>query len=366
MSGVRPIIVGGGPAGAMAAMMLARAGHDPLLLERRAVTGDAICGGFLSWRTLAQLDDAGIDVDALGGHLVRRLALCDATGETVTPLPAPGVGLSRHALDIALIGAAQADGVQVRRDAMVTHIGGHRVRLRGGETLAADALFLATGKHDVRGVGPRTVGADPELGLRVRLPASAALAALVDDRIELHLFDRGYAGLVLQEDGSANLCMAVRKSLLTDFGGDPVALIAGLADRSAALAARLSGWSPRVPIDAIAQIPYGWRATRTAPGLFRLGDQAGVISSLAGEGIGIALASGRSAAQAWTSGGAAAAPAWQARFSRRIARPMRVADAVKWAATHPHGQRIMRGIAVMPGAAALAARLTRIPYDLRD
>src|SRR5690606_12079305 len=69
-----------------------------------------------------------------------------------------------------------------------------------------EALFLATGKHDVRGPGRPRAARDPALGLRLRLPASAARETLLGGRIELHLFDGGYAGVVLQEDGSANVC----------------------------------------------------------------------------------------------------------------------------------------------------------------
>ncbi len=66
-----------------------------------------------------------------------------------------------------------------------------------------DGLFLATGKYDLRNLPrPRRAG-DPALGLRLRLPASAAREALLAGSIELHLFAGGYAGVVLQEDGSA-------------------------------------------------------------------------------------------------------------------------------------------------------------------
>ena len=56
------------------------------------------------------------------------------------------------------------------------------------------------------------------LGLRLRLVASPALDRLVGDAVELHLFDRGYAGVVRQEDGSANICLAVRRSRLHEVG----------------------------------------------------------------------------------------------------------------------------------------------------
>jgi 2-polyprenyl-6-methoxyphenol hydroxylase-like FAD-dependent oxidoreductase len=58
------LIVGGGLAGAATAIGLARAGLPHLLVERSRETGDAICGGFLSWRTLETLAGLGIDPDS--------------------------------------------------------------------------------------------------------------------------------------------------------------------------------------------------------------------------------------------------------------------------------------------------------------
>src|SRR5690606_20916515 len=69
------IVAGAGPAGSAAAIGLARAGAKPLLLERARETGDALCGGFLSWQTLARLDALGIQRASLGGQAVRRVRL---------------------------------------------------------------------------------------------------------------------------------------------------------------------------------------------------------------------------------------------------------------------------------------------------
>ncbi|MGZ3258959.1 MAG: FAD-dependent monooxygenase, partial [Croceibacterium sp.] len=56
-----PLIVGAGPAGCAAAIVLARGGAHPLLVDRDAEVGDALCGGFLSWRTAEKLRGLGVD-----------------------------------------------------------------------------------------------------------------------------------------------------------------------------------------------------------------------------------------------------------------------------------------------------------------
>jgi hypothetical protein len=202
------------------------------------------------------------------------------------------------------------------------------------------------------------------LGLRIRLAASPALAAALDGIIELHLFAGGYAGLLLQEDGGVNLCLSVSAGRLRAAGGSPAALI-GMLGREAPLlgerhaaATRAGAWA------TVARVPYGWRARETVPGLFRVGDQAAVIASLAGDGLGIALASGSAAARSFLRGGADAAPDFQSDFAGRIRRPVRLAEALRRCGERPWLARPLLGLlAHAPGLLARAAAMTRVDAD---
>ncbi len=360
MRRTRALIAGGGPAGAIAAMLIARDGERPLVLERTHAPQDALCGGFLSWRTLETLARAGVDPAALDGHAVRRARLFAGTRQAEAMLPAPAIGLSRRVLDAVLIDHARTAGAAIERGVAIRAAEGRTLRTGDGATIVGDALFLATGKHDLRGlVRPVPVEHDPAMGVRVRLAAAPALTRMVGDAIELHLFDGGYAGLVLQEDGSANLCMALRRSRLTAMGTLP-ALLDRLADECPALGDRLAHMAPGAPIDAIANVPYGWRTADTAPGIFRLGDQAGVIPSLAGEGMGIAIASGVRAARAFARSGAEGAAGYQRDLARAMRRPLGVAGVVRALAERPVGGRILLGGARLPGLLTLVATTTRI------
>jgi len=328
-----PLILGGGPAGAAAAITLAQVGTRALVIERTRETGDVLCGGFLSWRTLAAVERLGVDPDTLGQAVVRRVRLFAAGRVVEAPLPALARGVSRHRLDSLLLARAAAAGAAVERGVTARAVEDGVVRTADGALLASDGLFLASGKQDVRGMARPAAGRDPALGLRTRRAASAALARLIGDAVELHLFRGGYAGVVRQEDGSVNVCLALRRSRLS-AAGTPARLLETLAAEAPALGERLGGAADGT-IEAVANVPYGWRASSGAAGLFRLGDQAAVIPSLAGEGMGIALASGVSAARAWHGGGAAAATSWQTRFARRAAPPLAVASAVRVLAEHP-------------------------------
>lgn len=339
-----PLILGAGPAGCAAAIVLARAGARPLLVDRDAEAGDALCGGFLSWRTAERLGELGVDPAALGAHRVRRLALFGSGRPVEVAFPREAFGLSRKALDSALRRRAVEQGAELAIET-VREVDGLHVTGRERDW-QAESLFLATGKHDLRGAARPRAAKDPALGLRLRIAPSTSLAKRLAGTIELHLFDGGYAGIVLQEGGSANVCLALRKSLLGETHGNPAALLARLAAGHPHFALRLeAGWQ-EARFDTIGAIPYGWSTADTVPGLFRLGDQAAVIPSLAGEGIDIALASGIAAAEAWLAGGPASAPAYQRELHRRVSGPLRWAGAA-W------------GLAERPAAATLALAAAR-------
>ncbi|WP_296613440.1 FAD-dependent monooxygenase [Sphingomonas sp.] len=361
------LIVGGGPAGAVAALLLARAGAPHLLVERSAETGDALCGGFLSWRTLEALERLGILRDTLNHDEIRRLRLFAGSHRAEAWLPRPAIAVSRRRLDILLLGHAIAAGAAVERGVAVRALEGDCVRLANESEITPDALFLATGKHDLRGLARGAERSDdPTLGLRVRLGPNAALDRMVGDAIELHLFDRGYAGIARQEDGTVNLCMAVHRSRLS-AAGSPGQLLGALALESPALGERLAFRHGDATIDAVANVPYGWRASDGTAGLFRLGDQAACIPSLAGEGMGIAIESGARAAAAYLRHGPAGAIAYQRRLTRDLATPFAIANHIRAAAERPAwAGALIAAVRLAPGLAGIAARLTRISHKPLD
>src|SRR6185295_11448666 len=212
MHKVSALIVGGGPAGASAAIALARGGAMPVLIDRSPGERDLVCGGFLGWDAIAALRKLGLDPTSLGARPIHRLRLVSGRRIVEAALPRPAAGLSRRRLDAALLRMAEEAGAAVLRGRTARALDGHRVRLDGDEEMEADALFLATGKHELRGAA-RDVGGRPvSVGLRAALPPMPDL----DGVIELHLFDGGYAGLLTQEDGDTNFCLTVTRARMAD------------------------------------------------------------------------------------------------------------------------------------------------------
>jgi len=358
------LVIGGGPAGSVAAMHVARGGMRTLLVERSHENHDSVCGGFVSADALALLRRAGIETEAVGGHPVHRMRFQVGRRRLEAELPFPAIGLSRRKLDAVLLAAARDAGVAVEFGHAARSLTGTRtINFADGSNVAAEAIILATGKLNLRGVerpGDSTYGS-AKVGLRIALKPSAACATDLAGLIELHLFADGYAGLVLQEDGNLNLCLSVAAQRLRDAGGSADQLLGVLAAEAPLLAERVALGTPLGGWSSIARIPYGWRATETLPGLFRVGDQAAVIASLAGDGIGIAVASATAAASALLEGGPAAAPAYQRDFARRARRPIACAELLRAVAESPAWSRpIARMLSVRPQILAWGATATRI------
>jgi flavin-dependent dehydrogenase len=338
--------------------MLGRGGVAPELIERSEGPRDVVCGGFLGWDALAALRKLGVNMAALGAQPIEHLRLVAGRRSVEAKLPKPAAGLSRRTLDMALLArAAEAGSIVYRgRAARSADPGQRSIRLDDGEEISGEALLLATGKHELRGAArPRDTSEDP-IGLRASFLPSSDVRAALDGFIELHLFDSGYAGLLLQEDGSANFCLSVSRRRLKRAGGiEP--LLAELMREVRLLGERVGGereqsWT------AISGVPYGWKARSTVPGVYRVGDQGAVIASLAGDGIAIALTSGVEAAEAILRGDGA--ETYQRILARRAARPLAVAEALRWSAEHRLPRPILMGLAGLPALAPLAARLTRI------
>ncbi|PXA97132.1 FAD-binding monooxygenase, partial [Nostoc sp. 3335mG] len=100
------------------------------------------------------------------------------------------------------------------------------------------------------------------------------------------------------------------------------------------------------------------RATDT--GVYRLGDQAGVIPSLAGEGMGIAIASAIRAVAMWQAKGAAGSRAYQRDLRRALYRPIALAGLLRHLAEHRRASALLVAGGRMPGLVARMADWTRI------
>jgi flavin-dependent dehydrogenase len=261
---------------------------------------------------------------------------------------------------------AEALGTTLRRGQTVRRITPQRdawhVHNRETDSLSADAVFLATGKHDVRGLA-RPGAAHGSLGMKMYLRLTPAQTAGLVGIIMLVLFPGGYAGLQCVEAGRVVLCLALSRARFQSVGADWSDLLTNLTATSPYVEHVLAGARHLLtrPL-AVAGVPYGFLHRSTAstqPGLFRLGDQAAVIPSLTGDGIAIALHSGTLAATTWLGG--EDSPHYHRRLGRDLRGQMRLAGVLHSAGTTGLLQAAaLRGAEWLPGLLRQAARSTRV------
>jgi flavin-dependent dehydrogenase len=359
------LVIGGGLAGGMAALRLAEAGKSVMLMERERTAHHKVCGEFLSPEAVEYLREAGVDPMSLGAVPIDHLRLSARNKVREAPLPFRALSLSRCVLDAALLTRAANEGCIVRRGvaaARLTRNGGSwMAESTDGTIQPARTVFLATGKHDLRGWS-RPAGVQCDLvGFKLHWSLNAAQTEALRGCMDLFLFSGGYGGLALVEKDAANLCLVVRRSRLRRLGGWPDVL-AALREENALIGRRLAGaralWERPL---AISSIPYGYIATRNT-GAWCLGDQAAVIPSFTGDGMAIALHSGALAAQMCLDGGSA--DQHQRMLRAQLRKGMWLATWLSRAMVTTAGRELAPlALAVLPQATGWIARSTRIPHD---
>lgn len=301
------LVAGGGLAGGAAALALAQAGREVVLLEREAAAKDKVCGEFLSGEGVAALARLGLDVMALGGQVIDHIRLLRGRRAVRAALPFRAVGLSRLVLDEAVLALAAGSGAEIRRGCAIRRIDAGIVE-SAAEKFAPGTLLLATGKHETRGL-ERPAPPGTLVGFKTHFRLGSAEHAALAAHVELVLFPGGYAGLLPVEGGRANFSLVIEVDILRRLGGWPEVL-AHVQESCPHLAARLSGAVQLrgAPL-SVARMPYGF-VHRPAPddlaNCYRLGDQAAVIPSFTGDGTAIALHSAALAARCIAAGEGAA------------------------------------------------------------
>ncbi|MBO1073314.1 NAD(P)/FAD-dependent oxidoreductase [Roseomonas marmotae] len=358
------LVIGGGIAGAALARQLAAAGRDVLLVERQEQEHDKVCGEFLSGEAAFYLRQLGLDPLALGALRVEGVALARHGEALHHSLPFPALSLSRRRLDEAMLTHAASAGAALRRGAGARELRRQgalwQARLEDGGVVEGREVFLATGKHDLRG-WRRPPGRQPDLlGFKLHLRLRPGQAAALGRSVEIGLFPGGYAGLQPVENGRVNLCLLVRQQTFAGLGRQWPALLAHIAAHCPHLAHRLEGCgAERQRPLAIAAIPYGF-VQRQGDGCWRLGDQAAVIPSFAGEGMSIALHSARLAAACHLGGQDAAA--YQRLLARDVSALVGRATLLSRLMVSERGQALIMGASrALPRLLAVAALLTRLP-----
>ena len=325
------LVIGAGPAGSTAALMLSRAGWNVAIMEKARFPRRKVCGEFISATSWPLLETLGM-AKALRPHTgppVRRVGLY--AGDTMLEAPMPGEShgsaVAREHLDTLLLEHAMAAGAKLL-----------------GDKPAARIVIEAHGSWHRSGNSSRR---SDLLGFKAHFRNARLPAALMP----LVLFPGGYGGMVATSAGLVSFSCCIRRNALEAArrrhpglsAGD--ALIAHATQscngvREALAGAKREGaWLSAGPIRPGFREPAG-------NSVFRVGNAAGEAHPIVAEGISMAIQSSMLLAEALMAGRESDYPAaWRRNFAGRVRAAALFATATMMAA---------------PAAVALVRRLPSV------
>lgn len=295
------VVIGAGPAGSIAATMLARSGLRVLLVEKSAFPRVKVCGCCLNDGALGLLDSVGLG-DVVRGLPGRRLDSLVVTcgGREARLRTRPGLAVGRAAMDAALVSRAVAEGVEFRsgcsaavggfaegvREVVLTE-GSRRACVRAGMVVCADGLAGGS----LRGVeGMESVErAGSRIGLGVIVPVG--VWAPKPGVIHMACARGGYVGRVDLGDGTQAIGAAVDADLIRERGGPGAAVMNVWREAGISAPAAMS----EIDWRGTARLTRR-RARVEAEGLLVIGDASGYVEPFTGEGMSWAIWSGLAAA----------------------------------------------------------------------
>jgi len=296
------VIIGAGPAGSIAGLILARAGWNISIVEQHRFPRNKVCGECLSALGISVLEGLDLcdDLGALEPAILHRVCLHPSNGNSFQiELPKPMWGISRGQLDRYLLDQAVSAGARLLQPWRYEGIDGSgsqslRVKLRDLESneirlIEAPWLLIADGKSTF---STRGRASSSELGIKCHWSGIAGPC----DAIELFGCHRAYGGLAPIENDRWNAAFSVPTIMARESGGDLQQVFERLlADNPTmqlrfAGARRIGNWLAS-PLPRFA-VRRDWPA-RT----ILLGNAAAAIEPIGGEGMGLAMRSAEIAAE---------------------------------------------------------------------
>jgi flavin-dependent dehydrogenase len=306
------VVLGGGPAGATAALLLARAGWSVAVVEKSVFPRRKVCGEFLSATNLPLLRALGLAEPflSIAGPEVRHVAIFAGDHVITSDMPRLGRGgdgwghaLGREQLDTMLLQHASASGAAVFQPYTASAVrrrnGLFECELNGPglRTVRARIAIAAHGSWDAGHLPtqpPRHTGRPSDLlGFKARFLDTRLQPGLMP----LIAFPDGYGGMVHTDGGAVSLSCCVRRDRLDQCrresprspAGEAVLAhimrhCAGVRDALRHARVEPNSWRSAGPIRP------GIRGTQR-DGVFLVGNAAGEAHPVIAEGISMAMQS---------------------------------------------------------------------------
>lgn len=300
-------IIGGGLAGLCAAILLAKQQHKVILFEKETYPFHRVCGEYISMESFGFLQSLGADPQELGASMITDLLLTGTNGQSwKRKLPLGGFGISRYLLDHRLATIARNSGVLLLEQTKVSNVeysDDHFLIDTSQGMFTARAACGSFGKRsnlDIKWQRPFSRPSTSKLNNYIGIKYHLQIAQFPHDLIALHTFPGGYAGIVKIEEDLYNLCYLTTAANLKNAGGNVLSLEEDTLSVNPELRKIFQlASSKRQPV-TISQVSFA-KKSQVEEHILLIGDAAGMITPLCGNGMSMAMHGAKLAAQAVTS-----------------------------------------------------------------
>ena len=299
-------IIGGGLAGLAAAILLNRSGHSVIILEKEKYPFHKVCGEYVSLESQDFLGKLGIPIHQMDLPRIDRFLLTAPDGRSFTmKLPLGGFGISRYKLDHMLAETAQRNGVFILEETKAEEIAfknsfqiSFNSRITDKKLVRAKICCAAYGKRSNIDIKWKRTFLDQNnrrldnfVGIKYHIKTDWN-----KNVIGLHNFENGYCGISGIEDNKYCLCYMTRAEALKKNNNNILQFQENVLFQNPHLKKIFSTSEvlKNFPI-TISQINFN-KKTAIENNIIMLGDAAGMIAPLCGNGMSIALHTAKIAA----------------------------------------------------------------------
>jgi flavin-dependent dehydrogenase len=296
-------VIGGGLAGLALSIQMSRQGYSVILFEKEKYPFHKVCGEYISMESWNYLEGLGIPLSQMDLPRISSLKLTAPAGTVfTTQLPLGGFGISRYLLDHSLAGIAKRSGVVIKEQTKVDQVSQQesftilaQPKSGVGETYTSRLCFGAFGKRSnldlkwKRGfLQQQDKRVNNYVGVKYHIRTDWP-----DHFIGLHNFKDGYCGISRIENGLYCFCYMTHAENLKRSGNDIYKMEKDILSINPHLKAILdsSKIEQTFPV-TISQINFS-KKDLVFNGVIFLGDAAGTITPLCGNGMSMALHSSK-------------------------------------------------------------------------
>jgi menaquinone-9 beta-reductase len=217
------IIIGGGLAGLVSSIQLAKAGKKVLVIEKKSYPFHKVCGEYISNETRPFLNTLGVNFDKLGVKEIAKFQFTSPSGRVLeTDLDLGGFGISRYKLDEYLFRLAKQNGVEFLLDKSAESVDYQEDRMIIKTQNQCFESRFVIGSFGKRTKLDATLKRDfltqrsPYIGVKYHIKTD-----FPQDLIALHNFKDGYCGISAIEDDKYCLCYLTTRENLRQHGTIP-------------------------------------------------------------------------------------------------------------------------------------------------